>query len=122
MKKTIRVLNLILICMMLISSFTVVFAEGSAPANPLDGMKPDLTQGSEILTKSEEIIGMLRLVGYFIAVGMMVMIGLKYIQASADEKAEVKSAFIKYLIGALLIVFATNIMSFVFNSFGAGGS
>ena len=61
------------------------------------------------------IVGMMQWVGYAIAVGMLVYIGIKYVMASADEKADLKQALIKYVIGAIIIVFATTIASWVFS-------
>ena len=61
------------------------------------------------------IIGTMQWVGYAIAVGMLVYIGIKYVMASANEKADLKQALIKYVIGAIIIVFATTIATWVFS-------
>lgn len=67
------------------------------------------------------IIGAVQWVGYAIAVGMLVYIGIKYIMASASEKADLKGALVKYVVGAIIIVFATTIASWVF-SLNSGAS
>ena len=61
------------------------------------------------------IVGTLQWVGYAIAVGMLVFIGIKYVMASANEKADLKQSLVKYVIGAVLIVFATTIAKWVFS-------
>ena len=66
------------------------------------------------------IIGFIQWFGYAIAVGMLVYIGIKYIMASANEKADLKQALIKYVVGAILIVFAVSIAGWVFSL--SGGS
>ena len=57
------------------------------------------------------IVGTLQWVGYAIAIGML---GIKYVMASANEKADLKQSLVKYVIGAVLIVFATTIAKWVF--------
>lgn len=60
------------------------------------------------------VIGVMKWFGYAIAIGMLVYIGIKYIMASANEKADLKNALIKYAIGAVIIVFAVNIADWIF--------
>ena len=43
-------------------------------------------------------------IGYACAIGMVVFIGIKYIIASADEKASLKGMLVKVIIGSLIIV------------------
>ena len=64
---------------------------------------------------TQKIIGAIQIVGYLIAAGMIVYIGVKYIMASASEKADLKGLAIKYVIGAVLIVFGTTIASWIFS-------
>ena len=65
-------------------------------------------------TTATTIIGFMRWIGYAIAVGMLVYIGIKYVMASANEKADLKNSLIKYVIGALLIVGAVTIAGWIF--------
>lgn len=48
-------------------------------------------------------------VGYAVALGMVVYIGIKYITGAADARANMKSAVVSYLIGALIVFSATAI-------------
>ena len=51
--------------------------------------------------------------GYAIAVGILIYMGIKYAMSGANEKAEFKGTFSKYLIGIALIVMCTLIASAV---------
>lgn len=51
--------------------------------------------------------------GYAIAVGILIYMGIKYAMSGANEKAELKGTFSKYLIGIALIVMCTLIASAV---------
>lgn len=119
MKKVGRFLNLILSCLIVISTFSFTFGAGV-----LENMSPNMNAlaGSEGEGLANNIIGALRLVGYFIAVGIIVFIGVKYIMASADEKADLKSALPKYFVGAILIIFAVEIIGFVFTVVNGGAA
>ena len=71
---------------------------------------------------TQKIIGAIQIVGYLIAAGMIVYIGVKYIMASASEKADLKGLAIKYVIGAILIVFGTTIASWIFSINGGSSA
>ena len=62
------------------------------------------------------IIGAIRWVGYAIAVGMLVYIGIKYVMSAADGRAELKSALVKYAIGAFLVAGSVTVAGWVFNN------
>lgn len=62
-----------------------------------------------------KILGAFQWVGYAIGVGILAFLGVKYVLASADEKADLKGAFVKYSIGAGLIIFASTIATIIFN-------
>lgn len=125
-----RFLSLLLIFIIAISSITCIFAsenlnnnyntveegassESSSDFDPIKfGPK---APGGGISTATEKIIGTMKWFGYAIAVGMLVYIGIKYVMASADGKADLKSAIVKYVIGTVIILFAVNIAEWVFN-------
>ena len=94
------------------------------------GGNPVVQAPGDAGSKAATIIGFMQWFGYAIAVGMLVYIGIKYIMASANEKADLKQALIKYVLGAVLIVFAVSIAGWVFglngdsttNGGGTGGN
>lgn len=49
------------------------------------------------------ILGVVKVVGYTFAVGMLLYVGIKYVMASANEKADLKKGSISYVIGAVII-------------------
>ena len=64
-------------------------------------------------TAVEKILGFIQWVGYAIAVGMLIYIGIKYMMASANEKADLKSGSIKYVIGAIVVAAAATICGWI---------
>lgn len=116
MKKILKVFSLITIFSILMMMMSVCFAGGTAIT--VGGLiKPDSTiNGGEQLTEPiQKVVGAIRWAGYIIAVGLIVYIGIKYLMASAAEKADLKGLLVKYIVGAGLIVFGTQIAAWVFS-------
>ena len=66
-------------------------------------------------TVAGNILGAMQWVGYAIAVGMLIYIGIKYVMSAADERANLKGALVKYVIGAILIVAAVTVVGWIWN-------
>ncbi len=62
-------------------------------------------QGSddEILDIGNVIVGVVKFIGEAIAITIIIVIGIRYVLASVEEKAEYKQSMIPYLVGAALI-------------------
>lgn len=56
------------------------------------------------------ILGVVSVIGYAFAVGMLLYVGIKYVMASANEKADLKKGSISYVIGAVIIFGASAII------------
>ena len=65
------------------------------------------------------IMGVLNVVGVVVAVVVIMIIGIKYMMGSAEEKADYKKTMIPYLVGAILIFAASTIANVVYQ-FAAG--
>ena len=93
--------------MMLKSS---VFAFG---VNDLKGTE---VSNSNLTTVGEKILGIGTTIGSVVSVFVLVMLGIKYMMGSTDEKAEYKKTMIPYIIGCILVVSTTTIVSFIYNA------
>lgn len=60
-----------------------------------------------------KILSVIYAVAVAISVGMMLVIGIKYMTSSPDQKANLKSRAIPYLIGAVLVFGTANILNFI---------
>ena len=72
-----------------------------------------------------DILGFVQIVGSAIAIIMIVVLGIKYMVGSVEEKAEYKKTMIPYLVGAICIFAASNISKMVYDAVspdGSGGS
>lgn len=113
MKKVIFKFSILLIALMLIfATFSFVNATGFIPTD----IKPNLPDGNTgVQTSAAKIIGSLMWVGFAIGIGMIIYIGIKYIIASADERASMKGMLVKVVIGGIIIAASTSIVNAVMN-------
>ena len=71
------------------------------------------TGTTEIQNFGGNIMGVINVVGVVVAVVVLMVIGIKYMMGSAEEKAEYKKTMIPYLVGAILIFGASAITKVV---------
>ncbi len=102
MKKIIkRILSFVLACMLL--SLPIYAEDDDLPT--MSGVAP-----KEVQNVATHVLGYIQLAGYAMAVGMLLYLGIKYMMAPANEKADLKSSSIKYVIGAVVIGGATGLL------------
>ena len=61
-----------------------------------------------------KIIVLVQAIGSIVSVISLILIGIKYMLGSAEEKAEYKSTMIPYLIGSILVFCASNIIAAIY--------
>jgi hypothetical protein len=108
MKKNIIVLILILIlstCSVVVASNDVISVIGGG------GLSNGETD--ELGNVTANILGLIRWAGYAIALGAILWLGVKYVIAAADERATLKGAAWKYILGAFLISSASAVLGII---------
>lgn len=104
MKTNLKRIISILLAVMVMASFTiVVFAADIGIESDRKGAQ------SAFGGTANKVIGFVQFVGYAIAIGMLIYLGIKYVTSSANEKADLKKGSVNYVIGAILIVAAVTI-------------
>lgn len=72
-------------------------------------------QSDDIEAMGNKIIGILQTVGVVLSVIIIIVLGIKYMMGSAEEKAEYKKTMMPYLIGAVFIFLAPTIANVIYN-------
>jgi len=72
-------------------------------------MDGDGANSEELKEKTENVLGIVQVIGSVVSVIMLMAIGIKYMLGSVEEKAEYKKTIIPYLIGAALVFSGTTI-------------
>ncbi len=123
--KKIKILFLLLSFVMLFN-FATVFAKVELPVGVPGSASTsqETTSGKAYQGNSQEkleksynlmskvlnaILSTFAWLGYAVAIGVLVFVGVKYVMSGANEKANLKGSASKYLIGVALIVFCSTI-------------
>ena len=109
MKKSIKIISVLVLIVMIVSTFSTVFAVATDPGT----LKGDTV--NDFKNVGNKIIGMVQAIGSIVSVLILVILGIKYMMGSAEEKAEYKKTMIPYLIGAILIFASSNIASMIYS-------
>ncbi len=117
-KKIVKIMNALLIALILVSVSSSVFATSITPLN-INGTGANELGVTEVTNFGNSIVNILQTVGIVISVIILIVLGIKYMMGSAEEKAEYKKTMIPYLVGAILI-FAASILANVVYQFASG--
>ena len=82
------------------------------PAN----FEPPALQDSDtdvIINKSAVIVNVIRVIGIIVTVVSLMLIGIKYMTGSLEEKADYKKSMIPYLIGVFIFFALTQLLSII---------
>lgn len=116
----VKVIAIALLVMTIASFSTTVNAvKGTGiTANVLEDNIDVGSGDATLVQKIGKIMGTIRNVAIIASVIVLMVIGVKYILGSVEEKAEYKKSFMPLIIGIVLVVMATSIASFIFNVIG----
>ena len=117
MKKTVNILTILLLAVMLVSFATNVFAATGTAVTP-GALNEKIDYGSDsdtnsIMTQAGKIMGMIRNIAIIASVIIIMVLGIKYMLGSVEEKAEYKKSFMPLIIGIILVVAASSIATFI---------
>ena len=112
-KKTIKIIFTITILMLVMFIATYSFADAGFNASDLTGNAS--SSANDIKDIGNRIIGVLQAIGIIVSVVMVIVLGIKYMIGSVEEKAEYKKTLMPYFIGAALIFAASTISMAVLN-------
>lgn len=108
MKKVVKIISLSLI-LLIMCLYTVSFAHNFSGLERVSNP----TGGEGLLGPANKILGVIYVVAIAMSVGMLIIIGLRYVISSPEQKADLKAKAIPYLIGAVLVFGTANIVRFI---------
>ena len=110
-KKITKIISTVLIVFMVIATVMPVFAaQDPSKYNGTSNAKVD-----KIENFGQTVIKIVTTVGSIASVVVLVVLGIKYMMGSAEEKAEYKKTLLPYIIGAVFVFTASTIASVIFN-------
>ena len=105
-KNIILIITIILLIFIPLNSFAIDFGAYQNIYNKPVGI-------DSLNTSAGKILGVVQAVGSGIAVIMLIVIGIKYVIASVDEKAKLKETLTVYVIGAILLFAGSNLLTII---------
>lgn len=107
-----KLLNIFIIMIMVLSIFNI--NESRASINVNDYKPSDLEETQVAINMGNKIIGAFQAIGSIVSVMALVVIGIKYMISSVEEKAEYKQTMIYYITGAILVFSISNISAILY--------
>lgn len=118
-KKQVKIISILLIVVALVASLsTIALASSQNPG--LSGKIDEIAKGKDTITDDkiiglgQSIVTIMQTIGIVVAVVVLLVLGIKYMMGSAEEKAEYKKTMIPYIVGAILIFASTTIVNVVY--------
>ena len=115
MREIMRKKTLIIIGFILLIIFSYTTNTYATTIDP-DKYKPGDIQSTEVqdvIQASSIIVDVIRTVGIIVAVVVLLVLGIKYMVGSVEERAEYKKTMIPYLVGAFLFFGLSQILAVI---------
>lgn len=120
MKGTIKLLSVLMIAIMLVAVVSVP-VHASNPSDIVDKLSGDIDSASgdvaEISGMAGNVIKWIRNVAVIAGVLLLTILGFKYMLGSAEEKADYKKSLIPLVIGIIVVMASTQVISMIFDIF-----
>lgn len=119
-KIVLKIVSFIIIFVLILSIFPINSFSGWADDAKTFLSKADQTatvDENKLASASNEVYGMLSSVGMVASVIVGIILGIKYMMASVEEKANVKESLTPYFIGCIVVFGAFGIWKLVINTF-----
>lgn len=110
MKNITRVITILFFVTMLLSAFSMVFGTVTIPIPSQPG-----TGGEDINGIVSNVIWIIQTIAIAAAVIMLMFVGIKFVTASPEGKAEIKKTAVIYVVGAILLLAASGVLGIIQN-------
>ena len=117
MKKSVKMISILMIALAVVIAATPVFASTLNPDTEIDRITPDYSGNQDFIDTVGKIIGFLQWAGVIAGVVIIAIFGIKYMMGSLEEKAEYKKTMIPFIVGAVVLIAAPQIAKLIFSIF-----
>ena len=109
MKKSLKLIIAVAILAIIASISTVSLCADLEWVNPTTSGEA----AGKVTSMSNQIIGIIQIIGTAIAVVMLIWLAIKYISAAPSEKADIKKSATIYVVGAVLLFGAVGVLQII---------
>lgn len=111
--KSSKIISILTMTMVVLFALTTIVS--ATTIGDIVTVSPDTQSAQTITGVGNKIIGLIQVAGTLVAVAMVLVLGIKYMMGSAEEKAANKKSMMPYLIGAILLFVGANAVSIIYN-------
>lgn len=117
----------LIICILMIILFLTIVSYpifGVALTDPTlnpNAWNPTIENDTQLTEKVGNVLGIINTIGIVVAIIVLMMLGIKYMLGSIEEKAEYKKAVIPYIVGMFLLVSVTTLPNIIYKIVTATG-
>ena len=112
MKSVLKIFFIIILSLMIIMP-NICYADDLGLGD-LEAYRGTANESAELTDKAENVLGIIQVIGTVVAVVMLMVIGIKYMLGSVEERAEYKDTLKPYLIGAFLLFSGATIPQIIY--------
>lgn len=94
---------------------TPIVSNADININPSDFEPSGITGASDFVDKANIIIGVIQAIGSIVAIVALIIMGIRYMMAGVEEKADYKSTMMPYIIGCAMLFVISNLVAFIYN-------
>ncbi len=118
MKKTKFIVLILMMALIIIFPLTISATyETQIPTDKYSSSGPSASDVKDMYAFGGSIAGVIQIAGTIVSAGALIIIGIRYVIASADEKAEYRERMIPFVIGAILLFGASNLVNIIYKMF-----
>lgn len=111
--KVVKIILIFAIALTIFNNYNVYAIKD--PISDPDHYAPnDVREERKLEEMAEQILGVINTVGVVASVIILMVIGIKYMTGSVEEKAEYKNTMLKYVQGAALVFSATTLPNIIY--------
>lgn len=94
----------------------MIFVNNVYALDPNSFKPSDMQGGDTLINKGNIIIGGIQVLGSAVSIIALIVMGIKYVVGSLEEKAQYKKTMLPYLIGAIFVFATSNIVNIIYNA------
>jgi len=113
--KLVKKIATIILVLAMISIPVLSFASDAANSSFWEGLFGSGGSDAEqkVLNVGGSVLSIIRTIGFIVALGMLIWIGIKWITSTAQERADLKGKAVNYVIGAVFVFGASFILPII---------
>ena len=109
-KRVIRIISILFLAFMFLGLINSAYAIEVNPDAVIPGKGQETAESKELAEKGGKLLGIVSTVGIVLAVVAIMVIGIKFMMGSVEEKAQYKEHIKPYIIGVSLVFCISTIL------------